>query len=163
MDIRLSPTISQVDEDGAGRPAKVEVKDQCREKALTGEESQFDLALEERLEGKRSLGLVDPDRVSELLLQNLGPDSLFCDPDFPAEDSALFYSSRSEAEVSQFSWARPHQLVTAPRLFVDGTSRRDVIQGVLGDCWLLSTCAAIAKKEELLYRVIDPSQVRHLY
>ena len=65
--------------------------------------------------------------------------------------------------MSQFSWARPHQLVTAPRLFVDGTSRRDVIQGVLGDCWLLSTCAAIAKKEELLYRVIDPSQVRHLY
>ena len=32
-------------------------------------------------------------------------------------------------------------------------------QGVLGDCWLLSTCAAIAKKEELLYKVIDPCQV----
>ena len=32
-------------------------------------------------------------------------------------------------------------------------------QGVLGDCWLLSTCAALAKKEELLFRVIDPKQV----
>ena len=66
---------------------------------------------------------------------------------------------------------------------MDGTSRRDVIQGVLGkfsissstykninvatvtlscvsgDCWLLSTCAALAKKEELLYRVISPGQV----
>ena len=30
---------------------------------------------------------------------------------------------------------------------------------MLGDCWLLSTCAALAKKEELMYRVIDPSQV----
>ena len=32
---------------------------------------------------------------------------------------------------------------------------------MLGDCWLLSTCAAIAKKEELLYKVIDPGQVLH--
>ena len=32
-------------------------------------------------------------------------------------------------------------------------------EGVLGDCWLLSTCAALAKKEELLFRVIDPKQV----
>ena len=30
---------------------------------------------------------------------------------------------------------------------------------MLGDCWLLSTCAALAKKEELLFRVIDPKQV----
>ena len=159
VDIRLSPTISQVDEDGAGRPARVDVKDQCRVKDLTGEESKFDLALEEGMDGHRSLGLLDPEKASSLLLQNLGADCLFSDPDFPAENSALFYSSRPAAELSQFSWARPHQLVSAPRLFVDGTSRRDVIQGVLGDCWLLSTCAAIAKKEELLYRVIDPSQV----
>ena len=33
-----------------------------------------------------------------------------------------------QGEVAQFSWARPHQLVKEPRLFVDGTSRRDVIQ-----------------------------------
>ena len=33
------------------------------------------------------------------------------------------------------------------------------MQGVLGDCWLLSTCAALAKKESLLHRVLDPGQV----
>ena len=32
---------------------------------------------------------------------------------------------------------------------------------MLGDCWLLSTCAALAKKESLLHRVLDPSQVLH--
>ena len=31
-------------------------------------------------------------------------------------------------------------------------------KGVLGDCWLLSTCAAIAKREELLHRVCPPDQ-----
>jgi hypothetical protein len=32
-------------------------------------------------------------------------------------------------------------------------------KGVLGDCWLLSTCAALAKREDLIYRVVDPHQV----
>ena len=32
---------------------------------------------------------------------------------------------------------------------------------MLGDCWLLSTCAALAKKESLLHRVLDPGQVLH--
>ena len=30
---------------------------------------------------------------------------------------------------------------------------------MLGDCWLLSTCAALAKQEWLLHRVLDPGQV----
>ena len=34
-----------------------------------------------------------------------------------------------------------------------------LLQGVLGDCWLLSTCAALAKQEWLLHRVLDPGQV----
>jgi calpain len=49
-------------------------------------------------------------------------------------------------------------MVSQPELYVDGTSRRDVIQGILGDCWLLSTCAALAKKEDLLHRVLAPDQ-----
>ena len=56
-------------------------------------------------------------------------------------------------------WKPPCEMVSEPRLYVDGTSRRDVIQGILGDCWLLSTCAAVAKREELMHKVLDPSQV----
>ena len=81
-------------------------------------------------------------------------------------------------------WKRPCEIVSEPHLYgkskslphrtyllnmklnsghhlltVDGTSRRDVIQGILGDCWLLSTCAAVAKREDLMHRVLDPSQV----
>ena len=104
-----------------------------------------------------------------------GPDAPWEDPQFPADETALFYSERPAEELADYSWARPRQLVERPHLFVDGTSRRDVIQvlsvvevqcsvagpvqGVLGDCWLLSTCAALAKKENLIQRVIDPDQV----
>jgi len=158
VDIRLSPTISQVDEDGAGRPARVDVKDKCQVKTLTGEESQYEQQLEDGIQSShRSLGIMSTEKIYRLL-KNIGDDSLFEDPDFPADREALFYSERSEEELSHYSWIRPHQLVSHPRVFVDGTSRRDVIQGVLGDCWLLSTCAAIAKKEDLLYKVINPNQ-----
>ena len=54
-------------------------------------------------------------------------------------------SGPNETEI-EIQWLRPHELVSKPELYVDGTSRRDVIQGILGDCWLLSTCAALAKK-----------------
>ena len=64
-----------------------------------------------------------------------------------------------ESQKTGIEWKRPCEMVSEPRLYVDGTSRRDVIQGILGDCWLLSTCAAVAKREELMHKVLDPSQV----
>ena len=72
------------------------------------------------------------------------------------------FSPRPDEELSQYSWKRPYELSPdgEPQLYVDGTSRRDVIQGILGDCWLLSTCAAIAKREDLLHRVVPPHQVK---
>ena len=60
--------------------------------------------------------------------EGVGEDSLFEDPDFPTDSSALFYSDRGDDELKQYTWLRPHELVDQPRLFVDGTSRRDVIQ-----------------------------------
>ena len=73
-----------------------------------------------------------------------------------------YFSNRSEEELALFTWKRPFELSSNPSLYVDGTSRRDVIQGILGDCWLLSTCAAIAKREDLMHRVLSPNQVQHI-
>ena len=62
-------------------------------------------------------------------------------------------SGPNETEF-EIQWLRPHELVSKPELYVDGTSRRDVIQGILGDCWLLSTCAALAKKVNFYRNII---------
>ena len=84
---------------------------------------------------------------------------LHLDGDGPIFHLLAYYSIRSDEELALFSWKRPFELSSKPSLYVDGTSRRDVIQGILGDCWLLSTCAAIAKREELMHRVLSPKQV----
>ena len=121
------------------------MRDQARERSLTGEESSHELPLEEADTGlHRGLGTLPSDKLEALLevrtsvagitchshiVQSYGGGrGLFEDPDFPADDRALFYSQRSEAELQSFTWARPHQLVERPAIFVDGTSRRDVIQ-----------------------------------
>ena len=43
-------------------------------------------------------------------------------------------------------------------LFVDGGSRLDVNQGILGDCWLLAAVSCLATNERLLHRVIPDGQ-----
>ena len=72
--------------------------------------------------------------------------SLFKDAEFVYENNLKVQNNNDAENNMVIEWIRPHQLVSRPQLYVDGTSRRDVIQGILGDCWLLSTCAALAKK-----------------
>ena len=40
-----------------------------------------------------------------------------------------------------------------PSLISDGTSRHDMKQGDLNDCWFLSTLSAIAEKPQLISKV----------
>uniref|UniRef100_H2YVF0 Uncharacterized protein n=1 Tax=Ciona savignyi TaxID=51511 RepID=H2YVF0_CIOSA len=80
---------------------------------------------------------------------------LFEDPEFPANDNALFYSQRPSMK---FEWKRPHEISENPQLFVGGASRFDIMQGELGDCWLLAAIASLSLNDDLLYRIIPPDQ-----
>lgn len=72
---------------------------------------------------------MDEDEVENILEELKRKKKLFEDPDFPANASSLFYSKRSDKELKQFSWKRPYELAKDPSIYVDGTSRKDVIQG----------------------------------
>lgn len=43
-------------------------------------------------------------------------------------------------------------------LIFEGQSRFDVVQGSLGDCWLLAAAANLTLRDELFYRVVPPDQ-----
>jgi calpain len=82
---------------------------------------------------------------------------LWEDPDFPAEDASLYF--RNPPSVwPDIQWMRPTEMCDDAELFVEGASRLDVNQGILGDCWLLAAVSCLATNERLLKRIIPDDQ-----
>ncbi|KAK2186212.1 hypothetical protein NP493_210g00025 [Ridgeia piscesae] len=136
--------------------SRVDVEDKEKAQETTNEDSK--IGLPEGEVGDCMLGITAYTRVKRIL-DKLGPSELFCDPDFPANDSILFYSDHSD--TTYIKWARPKDLVPPgkePHLLVDGLSRDDIKQGILGDCWFLSSCAAVSQHECFMRKIIPDDQ-----
>ena len=98
----------------------------------------------------------EEDEVIERLKESSGGrGEFYYDGHFGGTPAALY---RDEAFVpeydadltSQVSWLRPHEFSVAPEYFIDGTSSGDVIQGRLGDCWIMGSIAAVANHPDQL-------------
>lgn len=77
--------------------------------------------------------------------------TLFEDPEFPANNSSVFYSKPPPGVVQ---WKRPREICDAPHLFVEGISSHDLNQGVVGNCWFVAACSCLALKPDLWKKVI---------
>lgn len=55
-------------------------------------------------------------------------------------------------------WLRPHQITDAPQFISAGVSRFDVVQGELGDCWLIAAIANLTLNHKLFSLVVPPDQ-----
>ncbi|XP_074091281.1 calpain-3 isoform X2 [Macrotis lagotis] len=80
---------------------------------------------------------------------------LYVDPDFPPDETSLFYSQKFPI---QFVWKRPPEICENPRFIIGGANRTDICQGDLGDCWFLAAIACLTLNERLLFRVIPHDQ-----
>ncbi|XP_060030445.1 calpain-3 isoform X4 [Erinaceus europaeus] len=80
---------------------------------------------------------------------------LFVDPEFPPDETSLFYSQKFPI---QFIWKRPPEICENPRFIIGGANRTDICQGDLGDCWFLAAIACLTLNEHLLFRVIPHDQ-----
>ncbi|KAG8505280.1 Calpain-3 [Galemys pyrenaicus] len=80
---------------------------------------------------------------------------LYLDPEFPPDETSLFYSQKFPI---QFVWKRPPEICENPRFIIDGANRTDICQGDLGDCWFLAAIACLTLNEHLLFRVIPHDQ-----
>ncbi|KAK1117956.1 hypothetical protein K0M31_015621 [Melipona bicolor] len=92
---------------------------------------------------------------SKLKHECLSTGTLFEDPEFPADDSSLYFSRRPDRYIE---WKRPMEIADNPQLFVEGFSRFDVQQGELGDCWLLAAVANLTMDSNLFFQVVPEDQ-----
>uniref|UniRef100_T1IP60 Calpain catalytic domain-containing protein n=1 Tax=Strigamia maritima TaxID=126957 RepID=T1IP60_STRMM len=88
---------------------------------------------------------------------------LFDDPDFPTTSKSIYYTRRfSFFPTSTHKWMRPKDICkyyyTEPRFYLDGGSRFDLIQGELGDCWVVAAAACLSEDRHLLERVVPSGQ-----
>ncbi|KAL4237592.1 hypothetical protein ACF0H5_002306 [Mactra antiquata] len=86
---------------------------------------------------------------------------MFEDPDFPANDTSLYYS---RTPPYRFEWKRPGEIAgysrQKPSFFIDGSTRFDVKQGSLGDCWVVAAVACLTSPDhqELFRRIVPADQ-----
>ncbi|CAK9301677.1 unnamed protein product [Gordionus sp. m RMFG-2023] len=89
---------------------------------------------------------------------------LWEDPDFSANDSSMFFSEAtsnlffSKIAPDSFQWKRPKDICPNPKLIVQGASRFDVIQGELGNCWLLAAVACLSLNPKLIQLIVPTDQ-----
>ncbi|XP_046401342.1 calpain-B-like [Ischnura elegans] len=76
---------------------------------------------------------------------------LFRDQEFPADN-------RSLGQWGYQDWKRPSDITRDPKFVLDGTSRFDINQGELGDCWLISAIANITLHQNIVDNVVDRNQ-----
>ncbi|XP_069668676.1 calpain-A isoform X7 [Periplaneta americana] len=120
------------------------------------EEEQF--LLEKATLGERGSGLRARGQVQDFVKirdQCLEESTLFEDPEFPAEDSSIFFS---KTPPRPFEWKRPMEIADDPQLFVEGATRFDVQQGELGDCWLLAAVANLTLSKRLFSQIVPDDQ-----
>ncbi|XP_046400174.1 calpain-A-like isoform X4 [Ischnura elegans] len=110
-------------------------------------------SLGERGSGLRPRGAVQD--FEQLRQECLAGGYLFEDPEFPAEDSSLFFS---QTPRKPFEWKRPFEICDDPRLFVEGFSRFDAQQGELGDCWLIAAVANLTLDKRLFHQIVPEDQ-----
>ncbi|XP_018348907.1 PREDICTED: calpain-A isoform X2 [Trachymyrmex septentrionalis] len=108
--------------------------------------------------GEKGSGLRPRGEVQDfntLRRECLATGRLFEDPEFPANDSSLYFSRRPDRYIE---WRRPMEIADDPQLFVEGFSRFDVQQGELGDCWLLAAVANLTMHSNLFFQIVPEDQ-----
>lgn len=103
-------------------------------------------------------GLFANQQIEKIRNQCLKNNVLFVDPMFPPSNASLFLREDNWNKNHNIEWKRAGELSKDARLFIDGPSRFDIMQGELGDCWLLAAMANLTLHKKLFDHVVPMDQ-----
>ncbi|XP_071404164.1 calpain-13 [Pithys albifrons albifrons] len=83
---------------------------------------------------------------------------LFEDATFPAHISSIGPNLLPEDKLRRIQWKRPTELQRNPHLIMDGVSRFDIMQGEIGDCWMLAALGSLTLRKQFLENVLPKDQ-----
>ncbi|XP_075302094.1 calpain-13 [Opisthocomus hoazin] len=83
---------------------------------------------------------------------------LFEDATFPAHVSSIGPNLLPEDKLRRVQWKRPTELQRNPYLIMDGVSRFDIMQGEIGDCWMLAAVGSLTLQKHFLENVLPKDQ-----
>ncbi|XP_064485553.1 calpain-B-like isoform X4 [Ornithodoros turicata] len=95
----------------------------------------------------------------ELHRECLKSGKLFEDPEFPCNG----WSAWGSTGQRNVQWLRPNDICEKPEFFVHGASRFDVLQGELGNCWMVASIACLTLRKELFNRVVPEQSFQENY
>ena len=87
----------------------------------------------------------------------------FSDPNFPPERSSL-YTDLDTVDVSnkyltdQLVWKRLDEIYSGDKKVFDSIEPNDIKQGMLGDCYFLSSLSALAENPQRIQRMFDTAE-----
>ncbi|XP_071327400.1 calpain-9-like [Trachinotus anak] len=82
----------------------------------------------------------------------------YIDEMFPPDRNSIGQGLLTPSDLAQVEWLRPMKLVPNPSFVVDGVSRFDFGQGIVGNCWFLASIGALTFQNHILGQVVPPDQ-----
>nr|XP_040054957.1 calpain-1 catalytic subunit-like [Gasterosteus aculeatus aculeatus] len=83
---------------------------------------------------------------------------MYVDDMFPPDAVSIGEGILRPSDLCRVQWLRPMKLSPFPNFILDGISRFDVGQGVLGDCWFLASLAALTLQPQIFEKVVPVDQ-----
>ncbi|XP_033991028.1 calpain-1 catalytic subunit-like isoform X2 [Trematomus bernacchii] len=82
----------------------------------------------------------------------------YIDGMFPPDARSIGPGVLTPSKLNKVVWLRPYKMVRNPCFEVDGVSRFDFGQGILGNCWFLASIGALTFQPSILKQVVPLEQ-----
>ncbi|XP_030574695.1 calpain-1 catalytic subunit-like isoform X2 [Archocentrus centrarchus] len=82
----------------------------------------------------------------------------YIDEMFPPDRNSVGSGILKPSDLARVVWLRPGKIVPNPSFVVDGVSRFDFGQGLVGNCWFLASIGALTFQNHILGQVVPLEQ-----